>query len=140
MITIKNEDVISADLLSVEEVNEIPKWILANGEWWWLRSPGDASHYAAYVGVDGSVDDYGDYVHDNGYTVRPALIISNLPNLEIGETVKVFGVAAQYIGSDKVLLCESIFYRNFDEESNVYETSEVKKKMNKWFKGMKEKG
>ena len=44
--------------------------------WWWLRSPGYDSNYAAYVDYDGSVDEDGYYVdHGDDYAVRPALWI-----------------------------------------------------------------
>ena len=40
---------------------------------WWLRSPGDNSHYAACVNADGSVDRIGDNVHGRpDHAVRPA--------------------------------------------------------------------
>jgi hypothetical protein len=41
--------------------------------WWWLRSPGDYSHYAAYVISDGEVYEHGYYVNDSSVSVRPAL-------------------------------------------------------------------
>lgn len=41
--------------------------------WWWLRSPGDKTHNAAFVYYDGVVDTYGDYVDNRGDAVRPAL-------------------------------------------------------------------
>ena len=44
--------------------------------WWWLRSPGTLQDYAAYVGSDGSVFCYGDYVSSDDVGVRPALWIS----------------------------------------------------------------
>ena len=41
--------------------------------WWWLRSPGKSSNYAASVSLGGSVYDYGDFV-DNGYfCLRPCV-------------------------------------------------------------------
>ena len=48
----------------------------SNGNcWWWLRSPGDHSYYAAVVGYDGSVIDYGNTVSNDNDAVRPALWI-----------------------------------------------------------------
>ena len=41
--------------------------------WWWLRSPGDFSDIASFVGVDGGVDSLGSSVDDNSVSVRPAL-------------------------------------------------------------------
>ena len=56
----------------------------------------------------------------------------------IGETVEEFGLVAPYIGNDKVLLCELIVNSQLDERSDFYETSEVKQKLDEWFKKNKE--
>ncbi|MDE5863998.1 MAG: fibronectin type III domain-containing protein [Lachnospiraceae bacterium] len=49
-------------------------WIGDEGtaDWWWLRSPGILSNYAANVFSDGEVSRHGDYV-DNSKGVCPAL-------------------------------------------------------------------
>ena len=47
--------------------------------WWWLRSPGCISSYAAYVYYDGSVSAGGSYVSRSSYAVRPALWINLEP-------------------------------------------------------------
>jgi hypothetical protein len=49
---------------------------LNNGDfgWWWLRSPGDGSDYAAFIDKTGYVNIYGiivDHANDRG-GVRPA--------------------------------------------------------------------
>ena len=41
--------------------------------WWWLRSPGRSSDYAANVFYDGNLDDRGSHVHDDSNAVCPAL-------------------------------------------------------------------
>ncbi len=41
-------------------------------EWWWLRSPGRSSNYAAVVFGSGNVDQNGSYVNLNNVAVRPA--------------------------------------------------------------------
>ena len=43
---------------------------------WWLRSPGLKRIYAARVYIDGSIDDYGDYVLAAHIAVRPALLVN----------------------------------------------------------------
>lgn len=43
---------------------------------WWLRSPGSSSDFAAYVDRGGVVSNYGDYVNDHDTAVRPALWIN----------------------------------------------------------------
>ena len=44
--------------------------------WWWLRSPGNNSNYAAFVDYDGCVYGSGYYVTYDEYAVRPALWIN----------------------------------------------------------------
>ena len=44
--------------------------------WWWLRSPGEYSFYAAYVHCGGFVDSSGGIVNAGGFAVRPALWIN----------------------------------------------------------------
>ena len=41
-------------------------------EWWWLRSPGSFSNYAAHVRSSGFIDQFGLYVHIDKVAVRPA--------------------------------------------------------------------
>lgn len=43
------------------------------GEWWWLRSPGGTSYYAASVSNDGSIYYVGNNVNYHDNEVRPAL-------------------------------------------------------------------
>ena len=43
--------------------------------WWWLRSPGGHTGYAASVHGGGNIHDYGSYVSNN-HGVRPALWLS----------------------------------------------------------------
>ena len=132
MITIDKSQIKGVTLLSVEEAKALPRWILAKGKWWWLRSPGHFSDRVASVHYDGSVDDFGDSVYNDYGAVCPALKIENLPNLKIGETIKVLGRMAQYIGNDMVLLVEPIGYRRFDADSNNYDKSEIKAWLEKW--------
>ena len=59
-------------LLSIDEANALSDTIRANGSWWWLRSPGDDSIYAAFVYADGNVATDGNRVaREHG--VRPVL-------------------------------------------------------------------
>ena len=41
--------------------------------WWWLRSPGEGSKFAAYVHYDGDVHENGNGVRYSSVSVRPAL-------------------------------------------------------------------
>ena len=47
-----------------------------NACWWWLRSPGNNSDYAAYVYFAGNDNYYGYYVADSIGAVRPAFWIN----------------------------------------------------------------
>lgn len=44
--------------------------------WWWLRSPGRKSNYAAFVDDEGTVYDGGNSIYNANYAVRPALWIT----------------------------------------------------------------
>ena len=140
MISIDNKDIESIRLLSVSEVCDLPCWIRAHGDWWWLRSPGSYSTDTTYVDCDGFIGFTGRQADNNNGTVRPALKIRNLDsqNLEIGEMVNVLGLFAQYIGRKSVLLCEGIGgYHRFDAKSNDYKTSEIKQLIEEWLEEKK---
>ena len=48
----------------------------SGSSYWWLRSPGPHNAYAAYVGIDGSIRNYGSVVEDGNIAVCPALWIN----------------------------------------------------------------
>ena len=75
-------------LLSIDEaktlddqVRKCGRWYSVRNQWWWLRSPGANSRYAAYVGKGGNIDNggegdidcAGDVVSNTYGAVRPAL-------------------------------------------------------------------
>ena len=43
--------------------------------WWWLRSAGGLTNYAAYVNYDGSFNDRGIYATYGGGVVRPVVVL-----------------------------------------------------------------
>lgn len=138
MIKIKNKDVKSIYLLSAEEAEKLPEWILENGTFWWLRSSDNNFKLAAAVyGTGGFYPD--GFLTDRVFGIRPALKIKNLDamNLKVGEVVEVFDLMAQYIGNNSVLLCENIGEGVFDRESNNYKKSEVKRVIELWLEGKK---
>ncbi|MCR4594270.1 MAG: toll/interleukin-1 receptor domain-containing protein, partial [Clostridiales bacterium] len=71
-------------LLSIDEANKYfasdndrkARDILGQKSFWWLRSPGYSSNFAACVCGDGSVDNFGFNVIRGGLAVRPALWIN----------------------------------------------------------------
>ncbi|SNU08062.1 hypothetical protein SAMN06297422_11490 [Lachnospiraceae bacterium] len=57
---------------------------------WWLRSPGESSAEAAYVGPVGYVHESGDNVYWKNYGIRPALRIKlSSSYVKVGEKVKI---------------------------------------------------
>lgn len=131
-------DITGITLLSKEEYNEYRNHIPPRNFWWWLRSP-----YTGSGGSAGCVDDDGDvydYTVDDTYVgVSPALICNfESANLIIGDEFKLKGHTWTVI-SDKYALCNgNIGFRCFREDwkaddANVYETSDVKKFIEKWW-------
>lgn len=111
----------------------IPLW----DEWWWLCSTGSRPTNASSVGPYGSIDYCG--VCDSGVYVRPALIISNLKSydLSVGDKFKAVSHTWTVI-SDNIALCDGNIGKHCfnsnpkKENSNDYETSDVKKYINEW--------
>ncbi|MBQ7445949.1 MAG: hypothetical protein IJS71_08475 [Clostridia bacterium] len=141
MITIDKNDIEGITLLSIEEARELPRWLLANGDRWWLRSPSFYRCDADCVNEDGSVSYAGCLVNYDYCYVRPAIKINARPYLPlmIGEMVLVLGREAQYVGNGMVLLCESIGHRKFDDNTNNYDTSGIKAALELWLSGEKSK-
>lgn len=137
-------EIVGATLLSVEEVELVPEFLRPYEGYWWLRSPGDLSDSAACVSVFGSVDYAGDYICGDYVAVRPALIIKNLKssNLKIGDII-FFGDKTFEIISDTLAFCTTDIGRNCfnsdyeKEDANIYETSDIKKFVDDWFKKSK---
>ena len=134
---LRNLKIHGATLLSVEETENL----LTREErkyhcWCWLRSPGTYSLYAADVCRDGDVDYDGHGVNVDGGCVRPALQISNLEssNLLIGDVFEVGDYKFRIISEDLAWMYEQdIGQHRFDEETNVYEQSEIKQFVDDWF-------
>lgn len=138
-------EIVGATLLSVEEVELVPKNLRSHSSWWWLRSPGDYSDIAADIDRGGSVHLFGNFVNCSNDAVRPALKIKNLKssNLKIGDVI-LFDNREFEIVSDGLAFCKTdIAHRCFNsdckkKDANVYETSDIKKFVDKWFeKNMK---
>lgn len=119
-------------LLSVEEYKKyksvIPKCNLA---WWWLRSPGISDGRATYVSCDGEVHIDGHNVRSYMSAIRPALKVSKqeVADMKIGETTCKY-LNHPFTKIDDDLLIATIPFattRCFDNKSNNYETSEIRK-------------
>ena len=120
-------------LLTKEEYEAYKEQIPLIYDWWWLRSPGGSSNYAAGVGSGGSVDDGGDGVNDVTVAVRPALK-SKIIDLQIGEKFIALGNRWVMIGDGFAISEDVITHQRYDSESNVWETSELKAWLEAWAK------
>ena len=133
----KNLKINGATLLSIEEAESLlTKEELKYRYWWWLRSPGNLSKYAALVYNDGGVGYNGISVIYGDSCVRPALKISNLQssNLSIGDVFEVGDYKFRIISENLAWLYEqNIGQLRFDEETNIYEQSEIKQFVDNWF-------
>jgi len=142
--TVKEElEIVGATLLSIEEAEEyLTRVERAYDCWWWLCSPSRFSYCATLVYCDGDIIGYGDSVHDGGICVRPALQIKNLEssNFEIGNTFQIDDYEFKIISDNLAWMYkQDIGHYAFNEDyekGNDYETSDVKKVVDKWFKDL----
>lgn len=144
----------SLELLSIEEAEKLPESVRKYTSVYWLRSPSRrpfyASHYAACVSSESWILDFGVQVHRKPLAVRPVLKISN-PKPSDLELYKKYYVNNDkfmgiYIGDNKFLYTGKVIKQrfnkepdNYDEESNNYETSEIKQFVDKWLKKLQNK-
>ena len=136
---VTEDDVVSMDLLSIEEAEELPESIRKYGGWWWLRSPGYISEGAASVRVGGDVSDSGYHVFLGGF-VRPALYIKEFDDLypDVGDVVFLANRYWAYIGNNKALLVSpplgKMPFNKDVEKGNNYGTSDIKRILNTMFR------
>ena len=128
-------------LLSIEEYEATKDNIPLVKDWWWLRSPGRHSTYAANVTFYGSVSLSGSNVVLENYGVRPALQISNLKSFDLknGDKISLANRMWTVISDDLALSNEFIgmncFRKNHNTpDANDYHHSDVKKYIEKWAK------
>lgn len=133
-------NIVGVTLLTVEEAKSLSIHQRHAKSNWWLRSPGDKNSLVLGVfGYTGVINDGG--FNTFGYLgVRPALKISNLnsSNLGFGDSFEFAGYTWTVISNDKALCNTIIDYSAFREDwrakyANDYETSDVKKYLDKWF-------
>ena len=129
-------------VLFMQQVMFVPKDITkcnydkCDYNYWWLRSPGYGSSYAADVNIFGYVNTVGNYVYDTYSVVRPALEISNPESSElaIGDRFNLFGYDWTVIFRDMALCDTGIGRHRFDPERNNWEASELKTWLEDWLK------
>lgn len=124
-------------LLSIEEFREyadhIPKIMCL----WWLRSPGVARSVGSYVSLTSyEAFDFGIRVNTAGIAVRPALRLNDKQkSLEIGDRFIEAWFPWIVIGDDIAIAEMPVAFLRFDEESNNYETSDVRRFLLGWYEG-----
>jgi hypothetical protein len=108
-------------LLSEEEAEELPTNIRKFSDWWWLRSPGNDSNYAVYVGDDGSVFTNGSYVNYDLGCIRPAIIVKtdNLrksfePEPIVDKAIRIAEDIVSEINNDPFLQSEPSFSKEVE--------------------------
>ena len=119
-------------LLSAEEweqAKNVPNVPIRARDWWWLRSPGTYSNYAASVYFGGDIDNYGRHVYRRDGCVRPAFRIFHLSakGYKPGDKITVENKTVCTVISEDVALADDIVCQHrFDANSNEWETSELK--------------
>ena len=121
-------------LLSWEEYDMYRDKIPPIRCWWWLKSPACKPNRSAGVTGDGILDDFGHNVSLNCMAVRPALRISNLKSFNSDGKNKIVFNGVTWVKIDENLYISElpIDFRIFDNKSNIYETSEVRKFLLFW--------
>lgn len=135
-------------LLSEEEYEKYREVIPQVKQHWWLRSPGCTNLYATIVRRDGDVRDCIDYVF-GGDCVRPVLRVNTdsrvalvtddgkCRHFSIGDRIVKYGYTWIKISDDLAISEVPIGYEKFDDFSNDYETSYIRKWLKNWLGGRK---
>lgn len=88
----------------------------------------------ASISTNGYIDSDGEFTNFIK-NIRPILIIPELEDLNLEkykDSLEVFGIEWIYIGDEMVLAEKPIFESIFDLNSNNYETSVIKLKLENW--------
>lgn len=136
----KNDlDIEEITLLSVEEAEKLPNYILAIDRWWWLRSPSYNQNRAVYVVNDGDIFVSGWPVNSGSRSVRPALRISNLKSydLKFYDIIKFLNNLWYVISDDMLLSVKAVGHTAFNNDalkpnSNKFEGSDIQKWLQNW--------
>lgn len=136
----KNDlDIEEITLLSVEEAEKLPNYILAIDRWWWLRSPSYNQNRAVYVISDGDIFVSGWPVNSGSRSVRPALRISNLKSydLKFYDIIKFLNNLWYVISDDMLLSVKAVGHTAFNDDAtkpnaNKFEGSDIQKWLQNW--------
>ena len=130
--------IIGVTLPSIDEAKQLPLELRFYKDWWWLRSAGSYSNFAAVVRNDGSLSAAGNTV-DASNAVRPVLQIDIKSSIfKVGDTF-IFGGKYFDIITDEFAFCQTdigtcAFREDWEaEDANTYEKSDAKKFVDEWF-------
>ena len=128
MTEITRDDFESVTLLTIDEYENSKALISHSKSWWWLRSPGAYNNAAAYVFIDGDVYPDG-FLVNKAAGVRPAFKLEFMKASELnpGDKVQIGKYTATVLYDDMLLLDSFVTKHVFDEESNVWRKSAIKK-------------
>lgn len=126
-----------ARLLAKEEVEELPKRLRLHTNWWWTNSA-NALYSSIVLCVFGDSGCVSNEYTCNANVARPALLFKS-KSLKIGDRFSVAGLEFEVITDDLAFCLSDIGecrFRNDVEakDANQYETSDVKKFVDNWFK------
>lgn len=124
-------------LLSIEEYKKYIDKIPHMTTWWWLRSSGHSSYFAAYVSKEGYVCAYGLSVNYGEGSVRPALKYTSLNTIKSKDKDCFVWNETKWkiIDEEKkiAISCLPITFEMFDNDSNDYASSEIREWLLNWF-------
>lgn len=124
-------------LLSIEEYKKHKDDIPFVSTWWWLRSPGGNTNYAARVDYFGSIDYFGDRVSHGDGNIRPALKLGTTRGCYVGMTFELCVYEWTLIDDDLAICNEIVGQTCFRDDAdardaNDYEKSDIKKWLANW--------
>ena len=119
-------------LMSIEEYEKYKNDILQIKAWWWLRSSGFKSDYVAHVYSNGSVSYIGNYINHDYDAVRPALYL-DFTDFNKSEKFVYCGITWIVLDEHLAIAEMPISFHKFDENNNIYETSEIRQFLLNWY-------
>ena len=145
ILTESDFEIKEATLLSIEEYENYKELIpylvssdVEEEECWWLRSPG-LQRYGVAIVYNGDINEGGINYDFGAYDVRPALKIevSSANAFKAGSKLELLDkkwTILNISGQEAYILCdESIGRQLFDDDSNDWETSELKQWLEEQF-------
>jgi len=120
-------------LLSADEFEYYRKLIPEYNDWWWLRSRGRYNYCAEYVYDSGYAYCINDLYIDEDGCVRPALHFDD-STITIGDRFIKYDFPFVCIDRGLAIAEVPIEPHKFDNNSNDYETSEVRRFLEEWRK------